>query len=112
MISKGANYIGVEIQETLLESAREYGIEVYAAGEDLNAFIQNESIDLIIAFDVFEHMDLEEVLNSLSLFKELLRPGGLILARVPSGDSPFSGARLQCHHGPLYTYSLLWFSHC
>jgi hypothetical protein len=50
------------------------------------------TLDLVVAFDVLEQLDLNVLLERLRLFRDLLKPGGCLLARTPSGDSPFGRA--------------------
>jgi hypothetical protein len=64
-----------------------------------------DRLDLIVAFDVFEHMTVEEILDFLRLAASLLNPGGRLLPggrhyphdgpfdRPPSIDGAFRGAR-------------------
>jgi SAM-dependent methyltransferase len=47
-----------------------------------------DHFDLIVAFDVLEHMMVEEIADFLSLAASLLNPGGRLLARFPNGSSP------------------------
>jgi len=48
--------------------------------------------DLFVAFDVIEHLDLASIRSCLREMRAALKPGGLIVLRIPSGDSPFSSA--------------------
>ncbi len=49
------------------------------------------SFDWIIAMDVFEHLTTEQIIEHLTLFRALLRPGGKVVVRFPNGVSPFFG---------------------
>jgi SAM-dependent methyltransferase len=90
-ITQGHEYIGAEIIQDLVQLAVASGISAIDA-RDIEAKIRPSSVDLVVAFDVFEHMELGALLNQLRLCRELLKPGGCVLARVPSGDSPFGRA--------------------
>ena len=57
-----------------------------------------ESFDAVVAFDVLEHLHVSEIQSFLLDANALLKPGGVVLARVPSGDSPFGRA---VFHGDL-----------
>jgi 2-polyprenyl-3-methyl-5-hydroxy-6-metoxy-1,4-benzoquinol methylase len=48
--------------------------------------------DAVIATDVLEHLDKEEVLRTFDSVVAALRPGGCFIARVPNAGSPFGGA--------------------
>jgi SAM-dependent methyltransferase len=90
-IAQGHNYTGVEIIEDLVELARATGIPTVQSGEVRDRFTP-ATLDLVVAFDVLEHLDLNVLLEQLRLFRDLLKPGGCLLARTPSGDSPFGRA--------------------
>jgi 2-polyprenyl-3-methyl-5-hydroxy-6-metoxy-1,4-benzoquinol methylase len=90
-VSKGVNYSGVEIIDSFIQQALNKGIEAYSiAGKSLIEIYKPSSVDTVVAFDVFEHMELDILKNTLSHCREILRPGGKIFGRVPSGDSPFA----------------------
>jgi 2-polyprenyl-3-methyl-5-hydroxy-6-metoxy-1,4-benzoquinol methylase len=48
-----------------------------------------DRFDLIVAFDVLEHLTVEEIVDLLRFAASLLNPGGRLLARFPNGASPF-----------------------
>jgi hypothetical protein len=91
----GAEIVGVEIQESLLQLARRNGYTVYA---DLDSAMEAQpsgSFDLLIAFDVLEHLALDEAIATLKKLSQLARPASArLIARFPNGDSPF-GLPLQ-----------------
>lgn len=90
--AQGADYKGTEAIPDLVDQGRQRGYTTYAADLPLSSFVAASSLDIAVSFDVFEHIDptvLKELLANLRL---ALRPGGCVLARVPSGDSPFARA--------------------
>lgn len=86
----GGRYVGSELNDTLVERARKFGLNVFHGGikQVLNEH-KLASFDAVVAFDVLEHLDVAQIKSFLLDAGELLRPGGIVLARVPSGDSPF-----------------------
>lgn len=92
MLSNQVSYVGSEINEVLVTRAKAKGVEVAVNG--MRDFIPHASgtFDLVAAFDVLEHFELDEIRSFLSDAREVLRPGGVLLARMPSGDSPFGRA--------------------
>jgi len=58
----------------------------------------------VIAFDVMEHVPLENVVPMLTRIRELLRPGGRCVLRFPNGDSPFG--RINQHGDPTHVTTL------
>lgn len=91
-ISRGARYAGTEIQSKLVVAAEKIGIEAYSGELPLDSIFEVGSIDCIVAFDVFEHFAIEELTDLLLQCKRVLKNEGVIVGRIPSGDSPFSGA--------------------
>ena len=91
--SRGGEYFGSELNEALVGRAREFGLNVFEVGiKQLMATDKPASFDLVVAFDVMEHLDVADIKSFLLDATELLKPGGVLLARVPSGDSPFGRA--------------------
>ena len=91
-IEQGAQYRGTEQIPELLEAADRKGIEAHPASEPIEAFVAPESVDLVVALDVFEHVEVDDLRSLLGTLARALKPSGLLFARVPSGDSPFSRA--------------------
>jgi hypothetical protein len=91
----GADVVGIEIQNDLLQLARLNGYTVYP---DLDSAIVAQparDFDLLVAFDVLEHLEPDEAIDSLNKLGQLARPdSALLIARFPNGDSPF-GLALQ-----------------
>lgn len=87
----GGQWVGREVITILQQRARRAGFEVAGIDEGWETF-GHESFDLIVAFDVLEHLDVPGIEQFLLEGKSALKPGGAIIFRVPSGDSPFSGA--------------------
>lgn len=85
---QGAQVSGIEINDAMLEAAQRHGFE--ASKATLSELAERgEQYDLVAAFDVLEHWDVEELLQNFGLIRQLLREGGVFLARFPNGQSPF-----------------------
>lgn len=95
---QGASYIGTETIVSLVDAGRARGFEVYLDEDTLHALPAPGALDFAVAFDVFEHLTLVEMREILGRFHVCLRPGGKVIGRVPSGDSPFARA---IQHGDL-----------
>jgi SAM-dependent methyltransferase len=88
--TKGYRYTGTEAIPELVARGRAAGFDVHDADwRRLFASIEPGSLDLVVAFDVIEHLDLVEAEALLRTVCTALRPGGCLLGRTPSGDSPF-----------------------
>lgn len=83
---------GIDVSSEQVARARERGIGEIELG-DLRTHLQSneDTYDVITALDVLEHFEPAEVLTVLDLVAAALRPGGMLLARVPNGCSPFMG---------------------
>lgn len=86
--SRGAHVTGIEINDAMLEAARQHGFE--ASNATLGELAERgRHFDLIVAFDVLEHWDTAELVHNFDLIRRLLRDGGIFLARFPNGQSPY-----------------------
>lgn len=77
---------GYEIQPELKRRAEASGVDVI---QDLAA-LKPDLYDIIVAFDVFEHLQTAELSSLIAQIQVALKPGGKLIARFPNGDSPFS----------------------
>ena len=89
---KGASYIGTETIPSLVDAGREQGFEVHLDAKNLPALAAPDTLDFAVAFDVFEHLAITDLREWLRRLHVCLRPGGKLIVRVPSGDSPFARA--------------------
>jgi SAM-dependent methyltransferase len=78
---------GTEVNNDLVERARRRGFNVFHTG-DLRTF-SDSIFDLIVAFDVLEHIPQDQLGDFLDEIKRVLKSGGYFIARFPNGDSPF-----------------------
>lgn len=86
--TQGAEVEGLEINPEMLAAAGRHGyVARNASLEELRS--AGARYDLIVAFDVLEHWDTEELMANFREIAVLLRPGGRLLARFPNGHSPF-----------------------
>lgn len=87
--SRGASVAGTEVSERLAAAARDAGFEVLAADLPAAAAARADEFDLIVAFDVFEHLEIGEIVDFLRACETLLKEGGRLLVRIPNAQSPF-----------------------
>ena len=94
--SMGYQYVGSEINQTLIDRGRQFGLQVYEHGikQVINS-TDPGTFDAIFAFDVLEHLVIEDIKIFLQDAQVLLKAGGTLLARIPSGDSPFGRANFH-----------------
>lgn len=89
---RGWQIEGAEANAGLVERARRKGFRAVCA-ETLAAF-DEAAFDLVAAFDVMEHLALDDLADFLREVRRVLKPGSVFLARFPNGDSPF-GRHIQ-----------------
>lgn len=88
-LSKKYHIMGVEVIPELIRRAKESGIPAYDSiySQELSNSVSN--FDLIVAFDVLEHIPDSELSHFVKRIEELLKEGGKFVFRIPNGDSPF-----------------------
>jgi 2-polyprenyl-3-methyl-5-hydroxy-6-metoxy-1,4-benzoquinol methylase len=80
---------GIEIQENLLQLAKEKKFKVYQ-----NIIDTEGPYDLIVGFDVLEHMSLEQLKELFGQASKKLNPSGRMIFRFPNADS-YAGMAAQ-----------------
>lgn len=100
---RGWDVAGIEIEPTLCARAQSLGVP---ASQDLAGLEPLPAFDLVVAFDVFEHLTRQQLATLLQQATRRLSPRGVLLCRVPNGDSPFG--RKHQHGDPTHitTWSL------
>lgn len=91
---RGWSIEGTELIPDLINQARVNAFPVYAASE--LAELPRQGYDLVVAFDVLEHISSCNLEGTMNVIYSLLRPGGCLVARFPNADSPFG---LEGQHG-------------
>jgi SAM-dependent methyltransferase len=86
---RGYFVIGVELIPELVDRASRRGLTVYQGRVECIPELKGQEFDLIVAFDVFEHLRRDELVELLRFSKRILKRSGRILARFPNGGSPF-----------------------
>ncbi len=81
------NVSGTEVNAELVDSARKAGFNVAHAAT--LADYPDDSFELVVAFDVLEHIPQESIVEFMLDVKRVLKEGGRFIARCPNGDSPF-----------------------
>lgn len=79
---RGCSVEGIEIQDNLNMLAKEKGFKCYKNIEDSDG-----GYDLIVGFDVLEHMTLNQLKELFKHAANKLKPSGKMLFRFPNGDS-------------------------
>lgn len=82
LLSKYGDAEGVDVSEDALAFCRERGLDKVRLGAGEELPYDDDTFDLVTAFDVVEHMD--DDLAGLKEMRRVLRPGGRALLFVPT----------------------------
>lgn len=85
---QGAQITGCELIEKLCAVGIEQGFDARFGGVDSIA-PQDAAFDLIVAFDVMEHVPSDHLPGFMRAVRQRLASDGLFLARMPNGASPW-----------------------
>jgi SAM-dependent methyltransferase len=88
---------GVEILPDMVAAATARGHRAILASE-FDTTLGETRFDVITLLDVMEHLDAPAFKAVMALGRRALKPGGVILAKFPNGDSPVFG---RYHYGDL-----------
>lgn len=93
--------LGLDFSPKALTFCRQRGLQNLIRGDVSHLPIADSSIDLILALDLFEHIE-----NDRSLMREItraLKPGGCLLATVPAHQYLWSQHDEALHHFRRYS---------
>jgi len=96
-VQSGAQWVGTELSDALVGRAHAKGWQAFQSA-DLADLDPMQAFDLVVAWDVLEHIERKQIGLIMDRLRRSLKPGGVLIARVPSGDSPF-GRSIQ--HGDM-----------
>jgi len=78
--------VGIELIPELIKRAKDKGFEAYT---DISELPKSIKFDLIVMFDVLEHIPQNEIPNFFVQLRSLLADDGVLILRTPNGSSPF-----------------------
>jgi 2-polyprenyl-3-methyl-5-hydroxy-6-metoxy-1,4-benzoquinol methylase len=85
------NCVGIDISKEQVESAKKMGIKgVFQV--DILTYLkkcEDNSIDVLVALDVFEHFSKAELDELIELIYPKIRKNGMIICHGPNANSPF-----------------------
>ncbi len=89
-----AQATGVDFSPSQVQLAQGHGCHAVRQGEGGQALaeLQDASLDLVVCFDVFEHLSHDTCGQWFAQIRRVLKPGGRLIGLVPNGLSPFAGA--------------------
>lgn len=94
------NLRGVDTSPDQVAVAGRLGIPGVERGDvrETLAALEPDSQDVVVAFDLLEHLEKDALLGFVGGVLRALRPGGRLILHVPNAESPFFGA---VRHGDL-----------
>lgn len=93
---QGAIVSGTELDSASVDAAREAGFETVNAAFEQTGELDGTEFDIVVAYDVFEHLSAEDLVAKLAAIDRALCSRGLLVMRYPNGQSPFG---LPSQHG-------------
>ncbi|MBF0424432.1 MAG: class I SAM-dependent methyltransferase [Magnetococcales bacterium] len=89
-------YVGLDLSPIATAHCRRRGVRLMVAGDAQRLPFADASFDLVVAFDIFEH--LPDDAGAMREARRILRPGGHLLFNVPCFQSLFSEHDLAFDH--------------
>ncbi|KKU47128.1 MAG: Methyltransferase type 12 [Parcubacteria group bacterium GW2011_GWF2_46_8] len=86
------NVVGIDISEEQVSVAQGLGLGNVSRA-DFREYLKEkiDYFDAVFALDILEHFPKAEMLEAVDLFFRSLKKGGLLIIKMPNGDSPFFG---------------------
>lgn len=87
---------GIDASPEQVASAKRLGLDCVERGDALAALrtAAAQSVDVIVAFDLLEHLTKDEVVDFIDTAHRALADDGRIILHLPNAESPFVGAVL------------------
>ena len=102
---RGWDAVGVDVSRDAIETCREFGLNCRTV-DDFDLPFPDASFDVVTAWHVIEHV--EDVRATLSEWRRVLRPGGLLAIETPDASSPLvrrRGSNYRRFWAPEHTYT-------
>jgi len=93
--------VGLDFSTHALEFCQGRGLGNLARGDVVRLPFADNSLDLILALDLMEHVERDDLL--IREFNRVLRPGGWLMATVPAHPYLWSDHDIALHHFRRYT---------
>ena len=87
------NAFGIDLSLENINLANSIGVH-NVMQQDLFDYLDNleaNSLDVILAIDILEHLDNHEIFKFITQAKKVLKTGGSIIIHTPNANSPFFG---------------------
>ncbi|MFM1801742.1 MAG: hypothetical protein RJA81_1094 [Planctomycetota bacterium] len=105
LLKDHGNVIGLDFSQLALSACEKRGIDHLLQGSAMAIPLADNSVDVIVATDILEHLDEDE--KALSEFRRILKPGGIVIISVPAYQFLWSAHDEALMHKRRYTSKLL-----
>ncbi len=85
------NVAGVDISEEQIDQANELKVKNITHGDIFQYLQKHKNHDLIVARDLLEHLDRNQIYDFIETTFSSLNEGGRIILQVPNATSPYFG---------------------
>jgi 2-polyprenyl-3-methyl-5-hydroxy-6-metoxy-1,4-benzoquinol methylase len=102
---RGWDAVGVDVSRDAIRFCRGYGLRCQTV-DNFDLPFPDQSFDVVTAWHVIEHV--EDVRETLSEWRRVLRPGGLLAMETPDASSPLvrrRGTKYRRFWAPEHTYT-------
>lgn len=93
--------IGLDFSPLSMQFCRRRGVERLLQGDVVHLPFRDDSLDLILALDLLEHVERDDLL--VDQFQRVLKPGGHAMITVPAHQSLWSEHDEALHHYRRYS---------
>lgn len=76
-------WTNIDLIEQFDGEGKQYALDIKADAGDLN-MVESDSVDIIVAHHLLEHIPLHEVSRYITEWRRVLRPGGILAIYVPN----------------------------
>jgi SAM-dependent methyltransferase len=105
------NAVGVDLDESMLADCQRLGLDVVQREAlDYLLTLQDESVNLVSAFHVVEHISFDHLRRLVAEAFRVLRPGGLLILETPNAENLTVGTSSfyldPTHHQPVHPLTM------
>lgn len=101
MLKEHGEVVGLDFSQLALNACESRGITNLIHGSATSIPLADNSVDVIVATDILEHLDGDEL--ALAEFRRILKPGGLAIISVPAYEFLWSDHDEALMHKRRYT---------
>lgn len=105
LLKEHGDVVGIDFSQLALTACEKRGIDHLVQGSATSIPLADNSVDVIVATDILEHLDGDEA--ALAEFQRILKPGGMAIISVPAYQFLWSDHDEALMHKRRYTSKLL-----